>query len=97
VVVATLAKDACPEEFTEAKAVPEDGRARELKLPCLALTLPVEAEVKSKIPFTLSIPKTVIYPFIQFWRIKKFELMVILDPEIESEPKISVMFTVAIF
>jgi hypothetical protein len=66
VVVLTLVKDACPEEFTEARVVPEAGSASELNLPCLALTLPVEAEVRSKIPFTLSIPKTVTYPFIQF-------------------------------
>ena len=31
---------------------------------------------------------------LEFWRIKKLELIVILEPDMESDPRISVMFTV---
>jgi len=96
-VVCTEANVDCPSEFIEAVAVPVAGRETELNLPILAETLPVEAPVRSKIPFTESTPKTVIKPFIQFCRVRKLEFIVTLDPEIESEPKISLMFTVAIF
>ena len=97
VVELTLTKDACPAELTEAVVVPVAGTEIELNVPILAATLPVEACERSSIPLMLSIPKTVEYPLIQFWRIRKLELIVTLDPEIESDPKISVMFTVAIF
>jgi hypothetical protein len=90
-------KDASPELLIEARALPEDGVETVLNLPTSAETLPVEAPVKSKTPVEVSIPKTLSNPFIQFWRIRRFEFIVILDPEIESEPKISVIDTFAIF
>jgi len=55
------------------------------------------AEVRFKIPLTVSIPKVLTYPLIQLSRIKKLELMVILEADIESDPKIVVVVTVAIF
>ena len=55
------------------------------------------AEERFKIPLTVSIPKVLTYPLIQLSRIKKLELMVILEADIESDPKIVVVVTVAIF
>jgi ABC-type siderophore export system fused ATPase/permease subunit len=57
----------------------------------------VVAEERFKIPLTVSIPKVLTYPLIQLSRIKKLELMVILEADIESDPKIVVVVTVAIF
>jgi hypothetical protein len=45
----------------------------------------------------VSIPKVLTYPLIQFSRIRKLELIVILDAEMESDPRIDVVLTVAIF
>jgi ABC-type siderophore export system fused ATPase/permease subunit len=55
------------------------------------------AEEIFMIPLTVSIPKVLTYPLIQLSRIKKLELMVILEADIESDPKIVVVVTVAIF
>jgi ABC-type siderophore export system fused ATPase/permease subunit len=55
------------------------------------------AEERFRIPLTVSIPKVLTYPLIQLSRIKKLELMVILEADIESDPKIVVVVTVAIF
>jgi ABC-type siderophore export system fused ATPase/permease subunit len=55
------------------------------------------ADERFRIPLTVSIPKVLTYPLIQFSRIKKLELMVILEDDIESDPKIVVVVTVAIF
>jgi len=57
----------------------------------------VVAEERFRIPLTVSIPKVLTYPLIQLSRIKKLELMVILEADIESDPKIVVVVTVAIF
>ena len=92
-----LANDAAPALLIEAVAVPLAGNDNESNLPIFACTLPVDAAERSNIPFVVSIPKTLTYPFIQFWSVRKLEFMVTLDPEIESDPKISLMFTVAIF
>jgi hypothetical protein len=93
----TDTKFEAPELLIEAKAVPEAGVETVLNLPVRADTLPVEAPVKSKTPVEVSTPKVLSKPLIQFWRISKLELIVILDPEIESDPKISVTVTDAIF
>jgi hypothetical protein len=97
VVVLTEEKFDCPAEFTDAREVPEEGIFKVLKYPLLADILPIDDCVKFNIPLAPSTPKTVVYPFIQFCNIKKLELIVTLDPDIESDPRISVMFTVAIF
>ena len=94
----TETSEAPPIESNEVSAVPVAGKDRESNLPIFAITFPVDADVKSNIPLVVSTPKTWTYPFIQFWSIKKLELIVTLDPDMESDPKISVMFTVeAIF
>jgi hypothetical protein len=92
----TLTNEAAPKLLTDAVGTPVEGIDRASKAPIFACTLPVEAPLRSNMPFTVSIPKTVMYPFIQFCKIRKFELIVTLEPDIESVPKISVMFTVAI-
>jgi hypothetical protein len=55
------------------------------------------AEEIFMIPLKVSIPTVLTYPLIQLSRIKKLELMVILEADIESDPKIVVVVTVAIF
>jgi hypothetical protein len=65
-------------------------------LPVFAEILPVEAAERSKIPFVESIPNTVLYWLIQFSSKRKFELIVVLEAEIESDPRIEVVLTVAI-
>ena len=58
-VVDKLAKDPAPDEFICAKAVPPLGTIIESNLPVFAEILPVDAPVRSMIPFTVSSPNTV--------------------------------------
>jgi hypothetical protein len=90
-------KEAAPELVIDDKAVPEAGVENVFALIVKAETLPVEALVKSITPVEVSIPNTLSNPLTQFWRIKKLEFIVILDPDIESDPNISVILTDAIF
>ena len=95
--VVIVAKVPAPALLIVAKAVPEAGVDIVLNLPVKAETLPVEAAVKSNTPVEVLIPNVVSNPLTQFCNIRKLELIVTLDPDIESEPKISVIVTDAIF
>ena len=97
VVVATLTNEADPVDRICARAVPPLGTIIWSNFPVFAEILPVEAAERSKIPFVESIPNTVLYWLIQFSRRRKFELIVVLEAEIESDPRIDVVLTVAIW
>jgi hypothetical protein len=97
VAVLTSEKDPAPLARILAVKVPVEGTCIWSKYPVLAEIDPVVAEERFRIPLTVSIPKVLTYPLIQLSRIKKLELMVILEADIESDPKIVVVVTVAIF
>ena len=97
VAVLTSEKDPAPLARILARKDPEAGTCIWSKYPVLAEIDPVVAEERFRIPLTVSIPKVLTYPLIQLSRIKKLELMVILEADIESDPKIVVVVTVAIF
>ena len=52
-----------------------EGKLIVSNLPTLAITWPEAAPLKSNTPVEVLIPKTFSYPFIQFWRIRKLELI----------------------
>ena len=97
VAVLMAEKDPAPLARILAVKVPVEGTWIWSKYPVLAEIDPVVAEERFRIPLTVSIPKVLTYPLIQLSRIKKLELMVILEADIESDPKIVVVVTVAIF